>query len=163
MTEDNEGSELTFEEVMSGAEEHIEAEQEGFEGDIPKHAGRLLVQRAADLNGTLANIAIAQADEGEAEITDEEVAASLEEDVVEVILAIGALRYEYDLDIESAVTARLELMEAVRGAETQEEVMRAMMGDEEFEEMMENPMMGGPEPGDDVSADDYDGEPRSFA
>lgn len=159
MTEDNDESEaeaLTFSEMMETAATQIEAEVEGFDGeDPPKHAGRLLAQRATDLLGTLTNMDVAEARNDVDDFTDEEVAEALSEDAVEIVLALGALQYEYDLDIEAAFRERKEMVEAVQNAETMEEVIEATMGEDVLEEFQN----GGIEPGDDVSSDDFEGTP----
>lgn len=159
MTDDTtNGEALTFEEMMDAAEVKIEDEMEEYDFEVPNHAGRLLMNAVSDLNATLTDIQVAEAMD-DVELTDEEIAEALATDSVEVILALGALRYEYGTDIESAYEERMEVMEAVREAGSMEEMMEAVMGEEAME------AMEAIEPGDNMDRDDYNHESveRSFA
>jgi len=159
---------ITFESIMDFATEQVAEEADEFAGDIPNHAGTLLNQRATEVLGTLTNIQVARAHEGADDPTDEEVRDALAEDAVDILLALGALKYEYDLDIEGAFEARREQVIAMQNADSMEELMEAMMEAQDIdpEEMpMPVPMApgeagDGPEPGDNVDSEDYDPEDR---
>lgn len=181
MAEDNddttEAEAMTFAEMMEFAAERVEAETEEFPGDVPNHASSLLVADIGALHSTLMNIQMAENSEEMPDPEDDAVSTALAEDAVDIIMALGALSHEYGLDIAQAFEERIETIEAheqleaaLDGAESQEEMMQAMeenLGEEAMEEMMGG-MMGGamggggmappPEPGDDVSEDDYDPE-----
>ena len=98
---------------------------------------------------------------------------------MDIFLALGALTYEYDIDLSEAFEERQQLVhdyeafeEAVDDAETEQEVVEAVdeYMTEELEQMMGGQMsaLGGAtplEPGDNVDAEDYehDEKDRSFA
>jgi hypothetical protein len=160
---------LTFAEMMDFAAERVADEIEDFPGEVPNHAPSLLVADMGNLHGTVMNIQMAEANEEMDDPEDEAIANALEEDVVDILLALGALAAEYDLDVASAFEERKEMMEnhaaledALSEAETEEEQMAAL--EEHMDEDALAQMMGGmgmtppPEPGDDVTADDYDPE-----
>lgn len=159
MSDEDDEIELTFAAMMSAGIDQIEDEMSNFEGDPPKHGARLLANRSTDLLGTLTNIDVETAHEEMDDPTDEEVASALEEDINEILLAIAAVKWEYDLDIESAFRDRIDFMEAYRDADSMEELIEEIHGEEAVEEMV-----GGVKPGDNVDADGYDGgDDRSYA
>lgn len=160
-------SDLTFEAMMDFAVGRVEDEAENFEGDLPNHAARLLSLDASELLEFVMEHEIAQAhEEVPTEEHDEHVTEAIEEQVVQILMTIGALKYEYDLDIETAFEERMEFVadydafeSAMEDVETQTEAAEA------FEEHMsdhaeENPMVGndGVEAGTNVDNDDYDAD-----
>lgn len=172
---EDEQSEMTFSEMMEFAEGRVQTETEDFPGDVPNHAGSLLVADIGALHGTLMNIQMAENSDEMPDPDDDAIANALADDAVDIILALGALSHEYGLDIASAFEERVETIEAhekmeaaIEDADGQEEIMAAMeehLGEDAMEQMMGGAMgaMGGgmappPEPGDDVSEDDYDPE-----
>lgn len=184
MTDDNTDAEaeeeqtVTLNEAIDFASDRAGEESDGFEGDVPNHAGRLLAKRAADLGATITNIQMAQANEDAPDIEEEGIAEALSEDAVDIIMALGALDHEYDLDIAGKFEERMELIsaykdftEAVEDAETQEDIMEAV--DEHMTEELEQTMGGGMgggqpmgqaptiEPGDNVDAEEYDHEGKN--
>lgn len=159
MTDTDEGEaeaeESTLAEVMEFTAEQVEREDDEFEDDMPNHAGVLINQRASELLNTLANIEVAEEMDDVRDPTEDEKRDALAEGAVDILLALGALAYEQDLDISSAYHERKELMEAIAEAETQEEMMAAILGDEDID--LEAMMGGGNvEVGDNVDADDYE-------
>lgn len=163
---------ISFEEMMAFAVGRVETEMDEFPGDVPEHADSLLVADIGALHGTLMNIQMAESNEEMDDPDEDAIQNALESDVVDIILAIGALSKEYDLNVAEAFEERMEtirsheaLQAAMADAETQEEQMAALeehMGEDAMEQMMGGMMGGGmappPEPGDDVSDDDYDPE-----
>ncbi|WP_226041229.1 hypothetical protein [Natrinema sp. DC36] len=145
---DNEDDPLTFAKIMDVAEITVENNREEFDGEMPDHGARLIVQRAADILGTQTNVELAEGMDQPFE--DEERKEGLEEDVIDVILAIGAFVHENDLDVESAFEERIELMEAYNEAEDMQAFMEEMFP-EEMEEM-------GVDVGDNVDAEGYEPE-----
>lgn len=177
MSDDSaEGENITLEDAIEQAADLARQESDAFEGEVPDHAAGLLVKRAVDLQTTERNAAMARSNEQAAAPSDEQVATSIEQDAVDIVLALGALQHEYpDLDIGQAFAERLETIQAyqdfqaaVEEAENEEEVMEAMDEhlDEELKEAMGAQMGGGPSiaPGDNVDNEDYDHEEegRSF-
>jgi hypothetical protein len=176
MTDDNTDAEdeeqaVTLNDAIDFASDRAGEESDGFEGDVPNHAGRLLAKRAADLGATITNIQMARANENAPDIEDEGVAEALSEDAVDIIMALGALDHEYGLDIAGKFEERMELIsaykdftDAVEDAETQEDIMEAV--DEHMTEELEQTMGGGQpmgqaptiEPGDNVDAEEYEHE-----
>lgn len=175
MTDDNTDAEtedeqpVTLNDAIDFASDRASEESDGFEGEVPAHAGRLLTKRAADLGATITNIQMAQANENAPDIEDDGIAEALSEDAVDIIMALGALDHEYDLDIAGKFEERMELIaaykdftEAVEDAETQEDIMEAV--EEHMTEELEQTMGGGQpmgqaptiEPGDNVDAEEYD-------
>lgn len=157
---------LTFEEMMDFAVSRVEDEDAQFDGDLPNHAARLLSLDASELLEFVMEHEIAQAHEGvPTEEHGERVTEAVEEQVVQILMTIGALKYEYDLDIESAFK---EHMEFVEDYEKFEDDIEDMDGQAEiaeaFDEHMsehadENPIrQGGVSPGDNVDSDDYDAD-----
>lgn len=160
---------LTFGEMMGFIKDRVDEETEDFEGDLPNHAAALLVSTSNDLLQTVTNISVVEANEEMEDPTDEEITEALAEDAVDVLLALGTLQEEYDLDIAEAFSDRMTFVEnyqnfeeAVDGAETQAEVMEA------FEEHMDEDaeeLLGQMGVGTNVDDDDYEptGVERSFA
>lgn len=158
-TEDTEESTLGFGGMMDFATSQVESEVTEFQGEMPNHAGTLLNQRATDVLGTLTNIQVARAHEEAEDPTDEEIRDALAEDAVDILLALGALKYEYDLDIKGAFEDRKEYVQMMEAAETQEELIEAMLEAEGVDkEEVPAGLFGAPEPGDDVTDDDYEPE-----
>lgn len=148
---------VTIDEIVEAVGSQIEDEIDSADLDImPDHADRLLIQRVGDMQETITSIEVAK-EMDDVELTDEEIQAALKEDTVDILLALAAFVHEKDMDLSEAADERLEIMEALAEAETDEERMEAMFGEEVMEEM------GGPDIGDDVSRDDYEGEPRGFS
>lgn len=166
-TDDDEA--LTFADMMEFGVENVEREVENFDGEMPDHAAKLIVSNAADLLQTVTNLEMEASHNGKDELSDEERKEPVEDDVVDILLAIAALKYERGLDIEGAfedrielVTSYLKMQEMLEDAETQEEAVRAIEEhmDEHAPDDADIPMdgIGGPsiEPGDNVDSDDYD-------
>jgi predicted RNase H-like HicB family nuclease len=170
-TTEDETEALTFEEMMEFGTDRVEDETSEFEGNVPNHAAELLTARATDLLQTLSNIDMRRAHEEAPDPEDEEVKAAVEEDLVDILLAVSAVKYEFDLDIAAAFEKRMEfvadfqaMQEAMADAETPEEAQEAI--EEHMGEMSEGGMPmpmdamqmggGGPEPGDNVDKEDYD-------
>jgi hypothetical protein len=132
MTDDetDDTTELSFSEVMDFAVEQTEEEASEFPGDVPNHAGALLNERASELLQTLANVQITRAHEDLDDPTDEEITEALAQDAIDIILALGTLKYEYDLDIVEAFQTRKEQIEMFQNADSQQELMQAMMESE---------------------------------
>lgn len=180
MTDDTaDDDELTLAEAFETASELAGEEVDSFDGDVPKHAPSLLAARATDLMQSLTNIQMAEASNKSEDPTDEQIEAVVEEDAVDIFMALGTLAYEYDIDIAGKFKERLDLIEdyktfreAVEDAETQEEVIEAV--DEHMTDEL-GEMMGGQmgalsgatplEPGDNVDAEEYEHEDtgKSFA
>lgn len=149
-------------EAMDFVRGEVEAETEDFEGDVPNHAARLLSANVSDLLQTLTNIEMADASENIESPSEDDISDAVVEDAVDILMGLGALCYEYDLDLSSAFAARMQTIEdykafeaAVEDAESEEAVMDAM--DEHLDEDQMPPMGGGmPSVGENVDADDYD-------
>lgn len=171
----DEEADITLHEAIEFAIGRVENEVEEFDGDVPNHAPSLLVSDIGALHGTMMNIQMAENANQMEDPDDDAIASALESDAVDILLALGALAKEYNLDIASAFEERVETIEAhdameaaLEDANSQEDMMEVMeehLGEEEMEQMMGGAMgaMGGgmtppPEPGDDVSDDDYDPE-----
>lgn len=164
-TSEGEETEIEFSEMMEFAAGQVEGEADAFDGDVPKHAGKLIAARATDLLQTLTNFQMNEAREGIEDPDDEKMRGAIEDDAVNILLAIGALTYEYDLDLAEAFAERMafikdykKMEEALQNAETEEEAMEAL--DEHLPEDAEMPMQGGNglEPGQNVDAEGYDAD-----
>lgn len=174
MTDDTveDTEEATLSEALAFASEMAGEEADKFAGEVPDHSARLISARATDLVQSLINIEMAEASEKAEDPTDEQIRDVVTDDAVDILLALGALVYEYDIDIAEAFEERKALIEdykafedAVEDAETEKEVLDAV--DEYMTEELEA-MMGGQmgalngatplEPGDNVDADDYEHE-----
>lgn len=161
-TDEEQTDDITFAAIMDFATEQVAEEAEDFAGDIPNHAGTLLNQRATEVLGTLTNIQVVRAHEEADDPTDEEMRDALAKDAVDILLALGALKY--DLDIEGAFEARRDQILAMQNADSMEEFIEAMMEAQDIEEgemSMPVPMApgaegDGPESGEDVSDEEYD-------
>lgn len=158
---------LTVDEMMEFVAGEVKREEDDVDGDVPNHAAKMIASRATDLLQTLTNIEMAEIREGVEDPSEEDVRSAVEEDAVDILLSIGALQHEYDLDLASAFADRMDFIEdykafedAVDDAETQEEVMEAF--DEYTPEDADPPMgmggAGGVEVGQNVDADDYDAD-----
>lgn len=143
---DESDEDVTLAEAIELGAEQAEREQDSFEGEMPDHAHTLLIRKAANLIGTVSNIEITEESDIAEDPEVDEIKEAVGEDAVEIILALGALAYEYDLDLVDRFEDRKEFMELVQDADTMEELMREM--DEIDESLVE--------PGDDVTSDDYD-------
>jgi hypothetical protein len=157
---------LTFEEAFNFVEERVAEETEDFSGELPDHAASLLVSTSNDLLQTVTNTRIIRADEDADDPTDEQVAEALAEDAVDLLLALGSLRAEYDLDIAEAFSDRMSFVQnyqdfeaAIDDSSSPEEIEEAF--DTHMDESMEEVMGGmGIEAGDNVDDDDY--EPKGI-
>lgn len=178
MTDQNDTDEadspLTLDEVLEFGREQVEEEAESFDGDMPRHAGKLVVSRSADLLQVLNNIQVAEASEevlGGLDEDDEPADAmvpEVEEAVVDVLLSLSAVAYEYDVDIADRFEQRMAFVEsyqafedAMEEAEDIEEAFESMDDehDEFIEEQVVDPRMGGGvEVGENVDDDEYDAD-----
>jgi hypothetical protein len=155
---------ITFEELFDFVNSRVEEESAEFSGDLPNHASSLLVSTANDILQTTTNVDIVRADEDADSPTDEDIANTLEEEVVDLLLALGSLQSEYDLDVSEALRERMsfvenykEFQEKVEDVESEEKVMEIF--EETMDESMEEVMGGmGIEAGDNVDDDDYEPE-----
>lgn len=181
MTDDTDEDieEVTLSGAFEFASEMAGEEVDQFEGDVPKHAARLIAARSTDLMQSLINIEMAEASEKAQDPEQEQIQKVVVQDAVDIFLALGTLVYEYDIDIAEAFEERKSLIEdykkfedAISDAETEEEVLDAVdeYMTEELEAMMGGGMgaLGGAtplEPGDNVDAEDYDHDEtgKSFA
>lgn len=152
---------LTFAEMMDETVAQIEDDIADWEGEIPQHSQRILLNAVQEVMDTLTDIEGVNANEEMEDYTEEEEEELLADAAVDVLYALGAYKWEHDLDIEESFRERRELLSDIRDADSREELLRAKMGDEAFEKLQES--LDHPQPGDDVSRDDYDGDPRSFA
>ena len=163
---------LTFVEMMEFVDDRVDEETADFNGELPNHAASLLVSTADDLLQTVTNVRILKADEDVDDPSDDEVVEALSEDAVDLLLALGSLRAEYDLDIAEAFSDRMRFVENYQNFEedvddssTPDEVMAAFEEhmDEDAEELLAQ--MGGVEAGMNVDDDGYEHEEtsRSFA
>jgi hypothetical protein len=140
---------------------------------VPNHAPGLIVGRASDLQTTVTNIEMAKAMETVEDPDEEAIQSAIEEDAVDILLALGTLAFEYDIDIAETFRQRVELIEdyrnfedAMEEAESQEEMMDAI--DEHMSEELDQMIgggfggmggnLGGVEAGTNVDAEDYDHE-----
>jgi len=165
----DEGS-LTFDEIMEFGGERVEDEIEEFDGDVPDHTPQMLVSRATDLLQTLANFKMSRAHNEVPDPGDGEMKTAIEDDIVDVLMAISAVKDEHDLDIVSAFEEHMEfvrsynsMQEDLQNAESSEDELEAVeehMGDIENApvEMPIDGMGDGIEPGDNVDADEYDAD-----
>lgn len=177
---DDTGEDVTLEEAIDFAQDMAETEVEDFEGDVPNHAPALLAARATDLGQTLTNIEMAKASERAEDPTDEQVKQAVVEDAIDIFLALGALQYEYDIDLVDAFEDRRQLVadyrafeEAMDGTETKEEAIEAV--DEHMTDELSEVIGGGVgspldgatpiTPGENVDGEEYDHEEtdKSFA
>lgn len=180
MTDDTDSEDVTLAEAVEFAREMAADETESFEGDVPRHAPGLLAARGTDLVQTVTNIEMAKASERAEDPSDEQVQNAVVEDAVDILLGLGALVYEYDIDIVSAFEERMQLVEdykafenAMQDVETREEAIEVV--DEHMTEELSqvigggagNPLEGATpiQPGDNVDSEEYEHEEtdKSFA
>ena len=133
---------------MEFVDEKVAHEDDNFEGDMPNHGAELLVNTASDLLQTLVNCRVAEAEDTDYEPDKQKM---LTKDSVDVLLALGSLRSEYDLNIAEAFEERMneiekyqELEEAMEDAETVDERMEVL--DEHLDEDEIANMMAGANP-----------------
>jgi hypothetical protein len=180
-TEDESDAEVTLAEAVEFARGMAADEVADFEGEVPKHAPGLIASRGTDLVQTVTNIEMARASERVESPDDEQVQNAVTEDAVDILLALGALAYEYDIDIVEAFEDRMSLVEdyrafeeAMEDVETRDEAIEAVDEHmtEELSAAMGQGMSGGAlsgatpiEPGDNVDDEDYEHEEtdKSFA
>lgn len=178
-TTDADSTELGFAEAMTFLSDRVAAEESEYEHDVPDHAPSLVVSEASNLLQTATSIQMARqmdaegadsTEDGEDDGLDEEgMTESLEDDVVNIITALAALKHEEGLDIAGAVEDRMafiedykEFEEAMQNADDREEQMEVMdelMTDEIADELGMGPQQmdgGGPTIGENVDRDDYD-------
>ena len=150
-------SELTLTEMFEFVDQKVQYEDEEFDGEIPNHGAELLVNTASDLLQTLVNCRVAEAEDTDYSPNKQKM---LTKDAVDVLLALGSLRSEYDLNIAEAFEERMndiekyqELEEAMENAETVDERMEVL--DEHLDEdEIANMMAGGQNP----MTEEYDHE-----
>lgn len=177
MTDETESGELTLAEVLDFATEHVEGEADSFDAEVPDHGDKLVATRATDLLQTVTSMQMAEAmveaqddapDDAREQARDAAI-EDIEQDIVDLFFAVGALNYEYDLDIEGAIAERMRYMESVNAfedaledADDREEAMAAMdeeLADEIREQVeMQMAMEEGIEAGTNVDDPDYDAE-----
>lgn len=152
MSEDDTDEEsMTLTEAFDFAAQRAAEEVEGFDGEVPQHAGRLLGSRVGELQKDITNIGMVEASEKAETYSDEEVADIIGGSVADVLMAIGALQYEYDLNLGEVFRERVQAIkdykafeEAMENAEDQEEAIAAMNEHmtERVEEMLAQQAMG---------------------
>lgn len=173
---DRSDSDIEFREVIEFGVTQVENELDGIEDEVPEHAARLLVDRANDILQSTTNFDMKREREGIDDPSEDMVKDTMEEGVIDLLLAVAALDYEYDLRIADAFERRMEFIEdfneyekVMQDIDTQQEAIEAF--DEHMSEhAQENPHMqhdgvSDVEVGENVDADDYDhdGEDRSYA
>lgn len=183
---ESETDSITLDDAMQFGADSAEREADSFENEMPDHAAEMIASRATDLLQTQANNDMMRAAEGIDDPDDEPT--MVEEDAVDILMAVAALQYEYDIDIATAFQDRMDFMEdfrqfqqAMEDADSEQEKIEAM--DEHLTDEIEERMgisapnsdddggfagnsgMGSVEPGDNVDGDDYDHdeEDKSFA
>lgn len=154
MSDDTESDPLTIAEVFEAAAEQAETEIEKFEGEVPEHAADLIVRKAADLQTAISQNELARANE-DVDPDEGQLEASVVDAAAQVIFAVGTYAFEQDLadDVEMALEERIEIMEAAREAETEEEFLEAVFGDDMPDEFTQEI-----EVGTNVDDEDYDPE-----
>lgn len=149
----DESTETTLADALDWATTRVADEEDNFPGDMPNHAGTLLAKRAMEVLTTLTNIQTMRAHEEQEDPTDEEVREALAENAVDIFLGLGALQYEYDLDIADAFEARQEQIEMFEEADSMEELIEAVMASQNLDKddlPMPIPMQPGGEEGADM-------------
>jgi hypothetical protein len=165
VTGDSDADDLTMDEIIEFGGERIESELDGFDGDMPKHGAAMLTSAATDLLQSVTNIRVTEADESADDPSADAIAHALEDDVVDVLLAVTAVAYEYDLDVSAAMRDRMQfvsdfqaMQEAVEDADSQAEMQAAVeehMSDHDQDMAMPS---DGIMPGDNVDRDEYDAD-----
>lgn len=152
---------MTFAHIVELAAEGATRQRDEFDGEMPDQSDRLLVARVADLADTIRDIEHRRASESYDE-DEETIATLIESAAVDIILATGTLETEYDIDLVEAVEERVEFIEEyhevrdmLEGAETDAE--RREILSEELDLLAPEDLTG-----QDVTEDEYDGEPRGF-
>lgn len=169
---EEEAEPITFEEIMEFAEGQIGRELDQVDAEVPDHGAELVVTNASNLLKSQTALRFeesrAENEESFEARPEEERRKDLEEAVVEILLAIGALVHENDLDVADAFRERRDFTESFNAfqdeaadADTHEEIMEAADKhlDEEIGDVQ--PVGGQPmsiEPGDNVDDEDYDAE-----
>ena len=160
--------EVTVREAFEFFAERSATEAEQFEADegrdVPQHAETLVVDAANDVLRTITSARMARdmAEEGE-DTKEEAMNESITDAIVDLLAAIGTLKFEEDIDVASAVAGRMSFIEdyeafeqAMRDADTpaeKEKVMDEYLTDEIAEEIG---VQTGVQSGDNVDNDDYD-------
>lgn len=144
---------LSFTDVMEFAEQQAAKADDEFDGVLSSHASEKIVRSASDLLETMTNMKMMEALDDVEDPSDDEVATAFAKDAVEILMALGLLKYEYDVDIESEFAARKEALELIEDVDSAEELMEAI---EEIDGLSpEDIGLGGPQPGDSVDRDGY--------
>jgi NTP pyrophosphatase (non-canonical NTP hydrolase) len=163
VTDESDAGELTLDDIIEFGAERIESELDGFDGDMPNHGAAMLASAATDLLQSVTNIRVEEADESADDPSADAVAHALEEDMVDVLLAVTAVAYEYDLDVSAAMRDRMQfvsdfekMQSAVEDADSQTEMQAAVeehMSDHDQDMVLPS---DGITPGDNVDRDEYD-------
>ena len=156
-------TEFDFSTAMEFAEAQVESEADEFAGELPMHSDRLVVSCAADLSQTVTNVKMRQASEVADDMDDEEIREAIKPNVVDLLMALGAVKYEYGLDVAAALEERVEFIEdfktfesAMQDADSEQEMVEAI--DEHMDDEIREQFDTTPQPGENVDADDYEPE-----
>lgn len=136
------GDDPELTEVLEFGAEQAADEQDEFDGDLPEHGDSMLLLAATDVMEAAMRLNIAEGinvDEDEQEQFEahqDGLQDAMADSIVDVLLALGSIVYEYDVDTDEVAETfedRVEFMaayeqyeDAVADAESHEEVMTAI-------------------------------------
>lgn len=147
MSEDD----TTLREMVEWFEGRIEDEEESFPGDLPDQGIESAVTTAAEYERIRKRAEVFEANEEEdTNGLDEQLRSAIEQQTLELLACIVTIADEWDFDIVRAFETQRAQVEALESAESMEELQEAIS------EAGMDIQVGHNQPGDDVSADDYD-------
>lgn len=120
--------EVPLQDVIEFAAEQYEEESEKFEGELPNRGEVEITRRASNLLSTIKNVEAMEAHEEMDDPSEEDVTGALTEDAVDILVGVGLLAAEYDLDIVESFRERRDIVENLRGVETREDLEAALEG-----------------------------------
>jgi len=120
-------SDIKLSEIIEFGASEVETEVEQFGGDVPDHAAELLLDRANDV---LQFVARAQLEGME----EDKFKDMVEERLVDLLLAFGAMDFEHELEIAAAFERRKDFIEDYR---TFEKESKEVSGQKELGELFE--------------------------
>lgn len=157
-------SDISLADVIEFGRNRVEDEIDAQESDVPDHADRLLVARATDVMKAINNIRMLQQREDKEDPGEDYVKDTIEEALVDLLLAIGSIDYEYDIRLADAFERRKEFIEdfmayeeAMEDIETEEAAIEAF--EEHVGEHVDTTTPG-VEIGENVDDGDYDPDRR---
>lgn len=148
-------TDATLQETIDFHTDMLERVEEDFEGDMPVESIATIVRRAAEFETIMSRFIVKTQDEEQESPPMDALCTALEEQAVDMLAGLAALQFEYDLDIPQMFAQRRDTVEAIRNAETMEDLHEAVENSDAQLEILDPLGVG-----DNVDMEGYEPEDR---